>query len=86
MKKIFLTTVIILMAFLDSNAQVEYKVITSVESLVSSGAGRSRIINATEEKNYQDFTTQRTDDKKSDKKINQTEVKLGLKIMKKPNF
>ena len=38
-------------------AQVyEYKVIASVESIVTSGLGRSRIISASEDRNYQDFT------------------------------
>jgi len=45
----------------------------------SSGAGRSRIINATEEKNYQDFTTQRTDDKKSDKKNKSDRSEIRVK-------
>ena len=45
-------------------AQVyEYRVITSVESIVTSGLGRSRIISASEDRNYQDFTSQRTDGK-----------------------
>ncbi|WP_394354314.1 hypothetical protein [Aestuariibaculum sediminum] len=43
-------------------AQTEYKVITSVESIVPSGLGRSRIISAVEDKNYEDFTTEQTED------------------------
>lgn len=68
MKKIVLIIAIGIMAMLDATAQVEYKIITSVESLVTSGIGRSRIVDVSEEKNYSDYATQRTDDKKSDKK------------------
>lgn len=46
---------------------------------MTSGAGRSRIINTTEEKNYQDFTTQRTDDKKSDKKNKSDRSEIRVK-------
>ena len=37
---------------METNAQVEYKVVTSVESIVPNGFGRSRIISANEEKDY----------------------------------
>ena len=41
---------------LETNAQVEYKIITSVESIVPNGLGRSRLISSSEDRNYQDFT------------------------------
>lgn len=44
----------------------EYKIITSIESIVPGGMGRSRIITSREEANAEDFTTTRTDGKKSD--------------------
>lgn len=43
----------------------EFKVITVVESIVPGGLGRSRIIENGTELNVQDFTTERTDGKKS---------------------
>jgi hypothetical protein len=46
-------------------AQVEYKVVTTIESVVPAGIGRSRIIMEEDEINYKDFTTERTDGKKS---------------------
>lgn len=79
MKKILLVAVIALVSFLDANAQVEYKVITAVESLVTSGAGRSRIIDGTESKNYEDYTTVRTDDKNSDKKNKSDRGEIRIK-------
>ncbi|MBU2922819.1 hypothetical protein KO504_15835 [Winogradskyella psychrotolerans] len=49
-------------------AQVEYKVVTVIESIVPNGLGRSRMISANETKDYKDFTTTRSDDKDKDKK------------------
>jgi hypothetical protein len=72
MKKIILTVTIIGMCFADLAAQ-EYKVITVVESIVPMGLGRSRIIENGSEVDYNKFTTERTDGKKSD----QGKVKRG---------
>lgn len=52
---------------------VEYKVITIVESIVPGGAGRSRIIENGTELNVSNFTTERTNGKKSKQK----DVKRG---------
>lgn len=49
-------------------AQVEYKVVTVVESIVPNGVGRSRMISANETKDYKDYTTTRTEEKDTDKK------------------
>jgi len=49
-------------------AQVEYKVVTVVESIVPNGLGRSRMISTNETKDYRDFTTTRSDDKDKDEK------------------
>ncbi|WP_431137141.1 hypothetical protein [Psychroserpens mesophilus] len=38
------------LSFTDAFAQVEYKIITSVESIVPNGLGRSRIVSASEDK------------------------------------
>jgi len=78
MKKSLLIIAIGLFAFVDANAQVEYKIITSVESIVSSGLGRSRLIDTSEERNYQDFTSSRSEDRKEDKrnKADRSEIRL----------
>jgi len=68
MKKLLLIIAITLFAFVDANAQVEYKIITSVESIVPSGLGRSRIVSASEDRNYKDFTSQRSGEKGEDKR------------------
>ena len=78
MKKLVLVIALTLVSFIDINAQVEYKVITSVESIVTAGAGRSRIISALEDKDYKEFTSIRTDDKKNDKrnKSDRSEIRV----------
>ena len=68
MKKTLLIIALILVSFIDVNAQVKYKVITSIESIVPNGFGRSRIISALEDKDYKEFTTVRTGEKDTDKR------------------
>lgn len=56
---------------------VEYKVITTVESIVPGGLGRSRIVENNQEMDYKQFTTTRVDGKDR----NSNDVKRrGLKI------
>lgn len=61
MKKIIFIAFVALACTFEMNAQ-QYKVITSVESIVSSGLGRSRIIDGNEEKDYTQFTSTQTED------------------------
>jgi hypothetical protein len=67
MKKAFLFFMAIMGAAMVLPAQ-EYKVVTTVESVVPMGLGRSRIIETTDSLNVEDFTTERTDGKKSKQK------------------
>lgn len=71
-KSLFLLAIIAIaftsISFINKPAQVEYKVVTAVESIVPNGIGRSRMIMATEDKDYQEFTTLRSDDKDKDEK------------------
>ena len=48
MRKILFLAVIAIVATFEANAQ-QYKVVTSVESIVPNGLGRSRIVNALED-------------------------------------
>lgn len=66
MKKILLTITIITFSFVEVYSQVEYKVITSVESIVPNGLGRSRLISSNEQRDYNEFTSERSSDKKED--------------------
>ena len=59
--------------FVSEAQSYEYQVITSVESIIPSGAGRSRLISTNEARNYQDFTSQRTDGKNVKDKRNKSD-------------
>jgi hypothetical protein len=76
MKKLGIVMVVVLLSFLDLNAQVEYKVITSVESIVPSGLGRSRIVSASEDRNYKDFTTNRTEEDDERNKADRGDIRI----------
>lgn len=77
MKHIFLITSLLLLLFVDLNAQTyEYHVITSVESIVPMGAGRSRIISSEENKNFNDFTSERSKDNKKQNKSKRSAIKI----------
>ncbi len=75
MKKFILLVAIALVTFFESNAQ-QYKVITSVESIVSSGLGRSRIVNALEEKDYREYTSVRTEEDNTRNKSDRGSIRV----------
>jgi len=76
MKKIALF-VLILFAALEIHAQsYEYKIVTSIESVVPMGVGRSRIISAQEEKDYTAYTTSRTEENTKQNKSKRSEAKV----------
>lgn len=76
MKKLLLVFTIALFSFLDGYAQVEYKVVTSVESIVPNGIGRSRIITVNDEKNYKDFTSTQTEEDNKRNKSKRDEIRV----------
>ena len=75
MKKIILAAVTMFAASFTMSAQ-QYHVITSVESIVPNGLGRSRIINALEEKDYKEFTSVQTEDDNSRNKSDRSEIRV----------
>lgn len=75
MKKLALLIVTFL-SFVNVNAQVEYKIITSVESIVSSGLGRSRLVSASEERNYKDFTSSRSEEDDERNKSDRGDIRV----------
>ncbi len=72
MKKLLLGGLVVIsfiaLSFTVKKQKVEYKTITVVESIIPSGIGRSRMISAEEVKNYRDYTSSRSSDKKKDKR------------------
>ncbi|HDZ07117.1 hypothetical protein LCGC14_0166470 [marine sediment metagenome] len=75
MRRSIFSVLLIICGALSLSAQ-EFKVITSVESIVSSGMGRSRIIDGNEEKNYAEFTTTQTEDDNSRNKSKRDEIRV----------
>jgi len=75
MKKI-ITTAILGMVTLVSVHSQEYKVITSVESIVPSGLGRSRIITAQEDKDYKEYTSVQTEEDNTRNKSNRKDIRV----------
>ena len=65
MKQVIILMLALSAMTIDLNAQTEYKVITSIESIVPGGLGRSRIIENTDKADSEAFTTSRTDGKRS---------------------
>jgi hypothetical protein len=89
MKKIILAVAIIGAFFTEAAAQTEYKVVTVVESIVPMGMGRSRIVEATTQVEYEQFTTERTEGKDGRKqgKVKRGDAKIeGLRETKLLNF
>ena len=67
----------ILFSILEIQAQTyEYRIVTSIESVVPMGLGRSRIISAEEEKNYKEYTTSRTEENTKQNKSKRSESKI----------
>ncbi|SMC32923.1 hypothetical protein [Cellulophaga tyrosinoxydans] len=75
MKKVLFIICLFVAASIEVNAQ-QFKVITSVESIVSSGLGRSRIISANEDKDYKEYTTTQTEDDNSRNKSDRGEIRV----------
>jgi len=74
-KMIFM--LLFLISFSEINAQAyQYKIITSIESVVPMGLGRSRIIDEQEEKNYQDYTSSRSEENNKQNKSKRSEAKV----------
>ncbi|GAL61391.1 hypothetical protein [Algibacter lectus] len=87
MKKILFVLSISLFSLIEVNAQVEYKVVTSIESIVPNGLGRSRMISANEKKDYKEFTTTQTEDDNSRNKSKRDEIRVkGYDETKLLNF
>jgi len=75
MKKVFLVALFVIAAVFETHAQ-QYKVITSVESIVPNGLGRSRIINALEDKDYKEYTSVQTEEDNTRNKSKRGEIRV----------
>lgn len=75
MKKILFAACLGLISILDTSAQ-QFKVITSVESIVPSGLGRSRIIDSQEEKNFTEYTSTQTKEDHTRNKSKRADIRV----------
>ena len=66
MKNVFAMATLLLLGAADMMAQTQYAVVTSIESIIPAGLGRSRMISNKEDLNTANFTTKRTDGTTSD--------------------
>jgi hypothetical protein len=75
MKRSLLFLLLLTAAFPAISAQ-QFKVITCVESIVPNGLGRSRIINALEEKEYKEYTSVQTEDDYTRNKSDRGDIRV----------
>tara|TARA_R110002051_G_scaffold3131_4_gene16824 strand:- start:3343 stop:3783 length:441 start_codon:yes stop_codon:yes gene_type:complete len=75
MKKIILCCILSLIGLASLTAQ-EFKVITSVESIVPSGLGRSRIIDANADRDYKEFSSTQTEDDNTRNKADRGDIRV----------
>ncbi len=83
MKKLTIITALLL-AFLSTeilaqeatNYEYEIKVITSVESIVPSGLGRSRLISANSERDYKEFSSTQTEEDNTRNKSKRKDIRV----------
>src|SRR6187399_620480 len=66
MKNVFVFAALLFFSATELMAQTHYAVITSIESIIPAGLGRSRMISNKEDLNTANFTTKRTDGTTSD--------------------
>lgn len=75
--KYILSIFVVILSFGEIKAQqMEYKVITSVESIVPSGLGRSRLISTVEERDYNEFTTERSEENNERNKSRRRDIRV----------
>ncbi|WP_299763552.1 hypothetical protein [uncultured Dokdonia sp.] len=88
MKKILLVFAFISLLSLDIQAQeYEVKIVTSIESIVPNGLGRSRIISANDTRDYKEFTSTQTEEDKGRNKSKRDEIRVkGFDETKLLNF
>jgi hypothetical protein len=77
MLKKMLIVAFLFASILGAEAQsYEYKIVTSIESVVPMGLGRSRIISAEQDKDYKDFTSSRTEENNKQNKSKRGDSKV----------
>ncbi|MFN9710879.1 MAG: hypothetical protein ACK55K_05670 [Bacteroidota bacterium] len=88
MKQVLSIAVLLFVFSYTSLAQVyEYKVVTTIESIVPNGMGRSRMISANENRDYKEFTTTRSEEDNERNKSDRGDIRVkGFDETKLLNF
>jgi len=77
MKKFLLIALFAIATTVDVSAQqYEYKVITSVESIIPSGMGRSRLLSSNGHRNYKDFSSTQTKEDNTRNKSKRKDIRV----------
>jgi hypothetical protein len=76
LKKILLA-IFLFISIIEAEAQsYEFRIVTSIESVVPMGLGRSRIISNEEDKDYKEYTSSRTEESKKQNKSKRSDAKV----------
>lgn len=77
MTKLFLPFIAFLFIFQTTNAQVyEFKIVTVVESIVPNGIGRSRMITSDEARDFNEYSSSRSEEGDERNKSNRKDIRL----------
>ena len=77
MKKQFLLLLSFLLTAATGFAQkYEYRIVTTVESIVPNGIGRSRMISSNETRDYKEFTTSRSEEDNSRNSSDRSDIRV----------
>ena len=80
MKRIIFATLLVLLCsatlFAQEKPVYEVKIVTSIESIIPSGMGRSRLLSTDSEVDYRDFTTRQTEDTGDRNKSDRNEIRI----------
>lgn len=81
MKKLLLLAVIfgvsiLSISVIDKKQETEFAIVTSIESIVPNGLGRSRLISNAEARDYKDFTSTRSDEDDERNKSNRGDIRV----------
>jgi hypothetical protein len=75
--KFYFSTLLFALVTLSSTFAQEYKIVTTVESIVPLGLGRSRMVDPQSAADYKTLTTERTDGKKSSQgDVNRDDIRI----------
>lgn len=88
MKKILFNMFILaLMSFSAAAQKYEFRIITTVESIVPNGLGRSRMVSSNDARDYREYTTSRSEEDNSRNSSDRSEIRVkGFDETKLLNF